>query len=319
MHPRTPDALRASLSLAAALTCAAALAACGSSAGGSPGASAGDSPAGGRRPTIVAGESFWGSIASQLAGNRAAVRSIIVAPGVDPHSYQATAQDARTVATAAMAIVNGIGYDRWMSQLLSGDSGSGAVVVDAGDVLGLGQGDNPHQWYSPSAVLKMVDAIVAGLDRVQPASASYFAAKRQFFLRNGLSEYNRLRDLIRARYAGVPVGYSESAFQPLGRDLGLKLLTPSSFAEAVAEGTDITASDKLEVDRQAQQHQIAVWVLNRQNVTPDVQQVSAIARAQQIPIVTITETLAPASDSFEQWQVAELRQLAAALHRATGR
>jgi zinc/manganese transport system substrate-binding protein len=33
----------------------------------------------------------------------------------------------------------------------------------------------------------------------------------------------------------------------------------------------------------------------------------------------VTETLSPASDSFQQWQVAELQRLAAALHRATGR
>jgi zinc/manganese transport system substrate-binding protein len=46
------------------------------------------------------------------------------------------------------------------------------------------------------------------------------------------------------RYAGTPVGYSESIFQPLGEYLGLKLLTPYSFAKAIAEGTDVNAQDK---------------------------------------------------------------------------
>ena len=35
--------------------------------------------------------------------------------------------------------------------------------------------------------------------------------------------------------------------------------------------------------------------------------------------MTVTETLSPQTDSFQQWQVAQLRALAAALARATGR
>jgi zinc/manganese transport system substrate-binding protein len=62
-----------------------------------------------------------------------------------------------------------------------------------------------------------------------------------------------------------------------------------------------------------------VWLFNSQNVTPDVQRVTELARERHIPVVTVTETLSPASDSFQQWQVAQLEGLARALHRATGR
>jgi zinc/manganese transport system substrate-binding protein len=60
-------------------------------------------------------------------------------------------------------------------------------------------------------------------------------------------------------------------------------------------------------------------VLNSQNLTPDVQRVSELARANGIPIATVTETLSPARDTFEQWQDAQLEGLAKALHEATGR
>jgi zinc/manganese transport system substrate-binding protein len=99
----------------------------------------------------------------------------------------------------------------------------------------------------------------------------------------------------------------------------LKLLTPYSFTKAIAEGTDVTAQDKQTVDNQAQNRLIKVWVYNSQNATPDIQRVNQIARAQHIPIATVTETLSPASDSFQQWQVAELEGLIAALHKATGK
>jgi zinc/manganese transport system substrate-binding protein len=296
----------------AALAIALLLAGCGRSGG----------PAGGahsRGFEVVAAENFWGSIAAQLAGDRASVTSIVVNPDTDPHSYEPNAADARTIAGANIAIVNGIGYDNWAPKLLQASPSSGRVVLTVGDLLGLGQGDNPHQWYSPQSVRRVVAKIVADYDRLDPSGAAYFAQRERLFLTRELERYDALRSEIRAKYAGVAVGYSESIFQPLGADLGLKLLTPYSFAKAVAEGADVTAQDKQTVDTQARKRLIKIWVFNSQNVTPDVQRVNDIAREERIPIATVTETLSPASDSFEQWQVAELEGLARALHEATGR
>src|SRR5262249_32838178 len=123
---------------------------------------------------VVAAESFWGSIAAQLGGTHASVASIVDSPAIDPHDYEPTASDARKLAVAEIAVVNGIGYDRWASQLLAANPSEGRVVVDAGDVLGLGDGANPHQWYSPSSVRRMVAAIAAAYRRADPKDASYF-------------------------------------------------------------------------------------------------------------------------------------------------
>jgi zinc/manganese transport system substrate-binding protein len=301
----------------ACATVAALLAGCdksGSSATAGMGAGAG-------RLRVVAAENFWGSIASQLGGSRVDVSSIIVNPDTDPHSYEPTAADARTLAGARLAIVNGIGYDNWAPKLLAASSGEGGgarVVLSVGDVLGLKEGDNPHQWYSPASVERVVGEIVADYDRLDPAGAGYFAARERAFATHALARYDELRAQIRRRYAGTPVGYSESIFRPLGEDLGLKLLTPYSFAKAIAEGGEVSAQDKRTVDRQAERREIAVWVFNSQNVTPDVQRVNEIARAHGIPIATVTETLAPASDTFEQWQVAQLEGLMRALEAGTG-
>jgi zinc/manganese transport system substrate-binding protein len=273
----------------------------------------------GRGFQVVAAENFWGSIAAQLAGDRASVTSIIVNPDTDPHSYEPNAEDARKLAGSQMAIVNGIGYDSWAPKLLQASPASARVVLNVGAALALKDGDNPHQWYSPSSVERVIERIVADYDRLDPQDAGYFAQRRRVFESQGLARYDALRREIRSRYAGVAVGYSESIFQPLGEDLGLKLLTPYSFARAIAEGTDVTAQDKQTVDAQVRGGQLAVWVFNSQNVTPDVQRVTELARERQIPVATVTETLAPPSDSFQQWQVVELEGLARALHRATGR
>jgi zinc/manganese transport system substrate-binding protein len=264
---------------------------------------------------VVAAENFWGSIAGQLGGTQAHVTSVIVDPGVDPHSYEPRASDARAFAGADLTIVNGVGYDRWASQLVDANPVDGRRELDVGRVLGLGDGDNPHQWYSPASVHRIVAAIAAEYAKLDPKDAAYFAARRQHFERTSLARYDALVETIRRRDGGTPVGYSESIFEPLGRALELRLVTPSGFAKSVAEGTEASAADEAKVAAQARSHEIAVWIYNSQNETPDVQRINAICRAEGIPVVTVTETLAPASATFQQWQSAQLTRLLLALGR----
>jgi zinc/manganese transport system substrate-binding protein len=280
--------------------------------------SAGPAGSGDGRLQVVAAENFWGSIAAQLGGKQVELHSIIVNPDTDPHSYEPTAADARAMAGAQMAIVNGIGYDEWASRLLSANSSGERSVLDVGKLLGLQTGANPHQWYSPAHVHAVIGKITAEYERLRPAQTAYFQQRKHVFETQGLARYQALIREIRARYAGVPVGYSESIFQPLGEALGLKLLTPYDFAKAIAEGTEVTAQDKQTVDRQASSREIDVWVFNSQNVTPDVKRVNELASAAHVPVATVTETLSPASASFQQWQAAELESLRAALRKATG-
>jgi zinc/manganese transport system substrate-binding protein len=265
---------------------------------------------------VVAAENFWGSIASQLGGEKVQVTSIIADPATDPHSYQPNSGDARTIATAGMVLVNGIGYDEWARQLLSADEGS-PTVLDVGKLLGLPEGANPHQWYSPANVHRVIAQITNDYKHLRPADSGYFDRRRTRFETVGLAPYERLLARIRSRYSGVPIGYSESIFQPLGQALALELVTPYSFAKAIAEGTDVTAQDKQTVDEQAETHEIKVWVFNSQNVTPDVKRVNELARAAHIPIATVTETLTPPTASFQQWQTTQLEGLAKALRQAT--
>ena len=301
----------AGLMLTAAL--ARSLAACGS---GAP-PSGGGAGAGGVR--VVAAESFWGSIASQLGGDRASVRSIVADPDQDPHSYEPTPADARALATAQLVILNGVGYDAWAPRLLAANPVSGRVVLTVGDLLGLKQGDNPHRWYDPDDVEAVANAITADLERLDPKGAATYARRRALLDARGLARYHALIAAIRARYAGVPVGASESVFALQAPALGLRLITPAGFMNAIGEGAEVSAQDTATVQRQLSRHEVEVWIYNSQNATPDVQRLTALARARHLPVATVTETMVPASATFEQWQVAQLERIRRALRQATGR
>jgi zinc/manganese transport system substrate-binding protein len=165
----------------------------------------------------------------------------------------------------------------------------------------------------------VIDQIVADYKKLDPGHASYFDAQKAKLEGAGLAQYKGLIAAIRARYAGVPVGASESIFAPLAQDLGLKLITPPGYLKAISEGTDPTARDKATTDAQISAKQIKLWVYNSQNATPDIKRLNDEAKARGIPIATVTETLTPAGASFQGWQSRQLAEIKAALAKATGR
>jgi zinc/manganese transport system substrate-binding protein len=282
------------------------------------GCDAGSSGSSGGVLKVVAAENFWGSIARQLGGTKVSVTSIISNPATDPHDYEPTAKDARNIAGAAYVIENGVGYDGWLGKLVSANHSSGQRVLNIGDLLGLKNGDNPHRWYSPDDVQQVIAQITSDYKLADAADAAYFDQQRTTFERDALAKYSGLVTQIKQRYSGVPVGASESIFTPLAQALGLKLLTPASFLDAISEGSDPTAGDKATCDQQIKEHQIKVYVYNSQNATPDVTAQINEAKAAGIPVVTITETLTPADATFQDWQSAQLQALANALAAATG-
>jgi zinc/manganese transport system substrate-binding protein len=306
---------------AAAGIAAAMLAGCSTTAPAAASAnSSGSSSGSGTKIAVVAAENFWGSIAAQLGGTHVTETSIITNPDTDPHDYEATPADARTIAAAQIFIQNGIGYDSsWAPKLVAANPNSSRTVLTVGNVVGLKAGDNPHQWYSHTSVYQVIDAITAAYKKADPADASYFDTQKSTFEDQTLAQYNQLESDIKSKYAGTPIGASESIVSPLADTLGLKMLTPYSFLKDISEGNDPTAADKSTIDQQIKSKAIKVYVYNSQNSTPDIAAQVAEAKAAGIPVTTVTETLAPAGDTFEQWQVAQLQALQAALAQATGK
>ncbi|MBS1846531.1 MAG: zinc ABC transporter substrate-binding protein [Actinobacteria bacterium] len=295
----------------ALVICAAALIALAGCGGG------GASAAGGK-VNVVAAEDFWGSIAEGVGGDRVAVTDIITNPAADPHDYEATANDARAMAGAQVSIVNGIGYDEWASKLLAASPDEGRVEVEVGDVLGLEAGDNPHQWYSPESVHRVIAALVEAFDEADPGHDSYYEERAAEFEKQDLARYNALITQIKKEFGGTKVGASESIFEPLAPALGLDLVTPAGFMDGIAEGTEPSPSDKATADHQIEDGEIDLWVYNSQNATPDVKRLNEAAEAAGIPIATVTETLTPEGASFQAWMVRELEGVQTALREGAG-
>ncbi len=94
--------------------------------------------------SVVASTNVYGDIAQSLAGDLATVTSIIESAAIDPHSYEASAQDQLAIANADIVIENGGGYDPFVDVLVDG-SGSSAIVISAVEASGLLEEDHAEE------------------------------------------------------------------------------------------------------------------------------------------------------------------------------
>jgi zinc/manganese transport system substrate-binding protein len=263
------------------------------------------------RIRVVASTSAWGSLAAQVGGGLVDVTSIVANPDIDPHEYEPTADDARTISTAQYVVFNGVGYDEWARNIVDSNNDKHQVVLDIGALTDAERGDNPHRWYFPDDVRSVVDRLIDDFNRIDPAHAADFDRRKTDFEAQQFKRYTDLIASIKQAHAGDPVGATESLFAGIAAATRLNVLTPTSFVTSISEGVDPSVQDKSRVEAQLASKVVHAFVVNPQNATRDVTDLVDQAKANGIPVVEFTETLV--GPTFIDWQVTQLQQLAAAL------
>jgi zinc/manganese transport system substrate-binding protein len=266
---------------------------------------------------VIAVENQYGSLVSRLGGRGVRFKSIITNPDADPHEFQTNFQVVQDYQTAQLVVENGLGYDDFSDKILETITHK-PQVVNAGDVLGLKAGDNPHVWYDPDAVDRLCQAITAALKELNPAGSEYFDARARDYA-GRLAPYHEAIARIRKRFAGTPVGATESIFVPMARATGLDLISPPGLMNAVAEDANPSVQDVAQFQQQIKDKKIKVLVYNNQTNGNLTSQLREMAEKAGIPVVGVSETLAPVDSTFENWQISQLKALEDALASSTGR
>ena len=103
---------------------------------------------------VLATFSILGDFVKNVGGDRVEVATL-VGPNSDAHVYAPAPADAKKVADAKVVIVNGLGYEGWMSRLAKASGSKAPVVVASKGVKerkapgGHGHGGaDPHAWQS---------------------------------------------------------------------------------------------------------------------------------------------------------------------------
>jgi zinc/manganese transport system substrate-binding protein len=330
--------------LAAALVLAApfGLAACsGGAEQAGPTAGAGECPT--TPVNVVVSVDQWGDIVSELGGQCANVTTVLASSAVDPHDYEPSPSDAAKFEGAQLVVINGGHYDEWAAKLAA-SSAPDAPVVDALAVSGgeaghegeehghEGEGHghegeapapesgehghegeaNPHVWYNPSAVTGVADAVTAEFGKLAPDAAEYFDQRRADFTET-LKPYDDLIDKIKANASGKTYAATESVFDDMAAAVGLTNRTPQGYQLSSANETDPSPADLDAFMRLLGDRGVDVLIYNTQTEGSVPEQIRAAAEGAGVPVVNVTETVPPGTQSFEAWQVDQLNALAKAL------
>ncbi len=269
------------------------------------------------RVRVVASTDVWGDVVRQVGGPDVLVDSLIDDPSQDPHDFQADARDQLAVSRARLVVVNGGGYDDFLTQLLTNAPASTATV-DAAAASGLDRsprtaGFNEHLWYDVPAVAAVADRIAAELGRVDPAHATTFRARAERF-RAELAGLQRTEADIRRTAAGKSVAITEPVPLYMTAALGLVNRTPPAFSEAVEEGGDVAPAVLRAQLALLSGHRVAVLAYNEQTAGATTDQVLAAAKAADVPVVGVRETL-PDGMGYVEWMQHDLAALRAAVAR----
>ncbi len=92
---------------------------------------------------VVASFSILGDLTRAVGGDRVAVRTL-VGPNGDAHVFQPSPQDAATVSSARVLVVNGLGFEGWMERLTGTTRFAGVTAVASQGVQALAADAHDH-------------------------------------------------------------------------------------------------------------------------------------------------------------------------------
>ncbi|MFZ5649583.1 MAG: metal ABC transporter substrate-binding protein [Bacillota bacterium] len=227
-----------------ALFLLAALSGCGGGNGKAPGAAGGGKEAGtaavkGERVRVTATIYPLYDFARNVGGDKVEVYSLLP-PGAEPHHWEPAPGDMVKLGKSNVLIYNGAGLEPWLENALKSVDSGRITLVDCSAGVKLIEGEkhdghegehkgehkggemsDPHIWLDPANAAVMVDNILSGLVKSDPAN-------REYYTENAVKYKAMLAELdgrYRAALAGARIRHfvvSHDSFGYLARRYGLE-------------------------------------------------------------------------------------------------
>ncbi|CAN1546387.1 LraI ABC-type metal ion transport system, periplasmic component/surface adhesin [Burkholderiaceae bacterium] len=163
---------------------------------------------------VVASFSILADMIKQVGGPHVAVTSL-VGPNSDAHVFDPTPADAKRLASAKLVVVNGLGFEGWMSRLIQSSGYKGPVLTASKGVktIPMAESDHghghshshaapdPHAWQSLLNARQYVENIRVALSAAMPAHSADFQSRATDYLK----QIDALEKSTQARIAAVPM------------------------------------------------------------------------------------------------------------------
>ena len=246
---------------------------------------------------VVASVNQWGTVAKTLGGDNVNVTSIINSTNVDAHDYEPTTSDIAKLQKAQVIIVNGAGYDAWA---VKAAQSAKATVVNAAEVGGVKDGDNPHIWFSADVRKAMAQAITDAYAKADSAKKSDFDKLNDQWMTEEGNVEGKIAE-VKQKSDGLAYAATESVASYLAEDMGLADATPSGYAQATANESEPTPTDIKQFTDALKAGEIKLLVVNTQEESELTGKITNAAKSANVPMVNLTEQMPEQYDSLTAW------------------
>lgn len=157
------------------------------------------------------------------------VTVVPVVPGdVDVGAYQPRPEDVAKLTTLDALVVNGLGHDTFIDEMLRASGNARCVVIRPNDGLALlpshgGEGMNPHTFLSLSNAAQQTYAIARALGALRPAWRAKLQQNAKAYAARLRALQGRAQQRLRG-HAGLQVMTVHDGYGYLLQDLGVKLV-----------------------------------------------------------------------------------------------
>lgn len=257
---------------------------------------------------VAASLNFYGEAARQVAGKYGDVTTFINNAAVDPHDYQPGTKQARIVNNANVIIVNGLGYDSWLSKIAIANNKNGSVINVAHDVAHKASNSNEHIWYRERTMTDLTTLLAKRYGKLDPAHKQYYERRaEQYQKRLGKISWEITRCKNNVSPSRRTVDVTEPVFDYALNDLGYRV-NNAHFAKAIEDNNDPSPKDISKMQNDIIHHKIAFLVVNTQETNTTINNMVNLAKQHDVPLLKVTEA-EPAHSNYVQWMLRQYRQL----------
>lgn len=246
---------------------------------------------------VVASVNQWGTVAKTLGGDNVNVTSIINSTNVDAHDYEPTTSDIAKLQKAQVIIVNGAGYDAWA---VKAAQTANATIVNAAEVGGVNDGENPHVWFSAEVRKAVAQAITKAYEQVDVEKKNDFDKMNDQWTAEENNVESKIAE-VRQKTDGLAYAATESVASYLAEDMGLADATPSGYARATANESEPTPTDIKQFTDALKAGEIKLLVVNTQEESELTGKITDAAKSVEVPMVELTEQMPEQYDSLTAW------------------
>ncbi|AUG99484.1 metal ABC transporter substrate-binding protein [Pectobacteriaceae bacterium CE70] len=185
---------------------------------------------------VVASFSVLGDMVSQIGGEHVTVTDL-VPPNGDPHEFEPSPKDSKTLASANVVFVSGLGLEGWMNRLIKASGYKGPIVTASTGIHRLKMDEDgktvtdPHAWNSMGNGIVYAHNIIDALVKADPQNADYYRQHGESYVQ----QLQKLDDYAKKTFASIPkekrkVLTSHDAFGYFSAAYGVTFLAPMGYS-----------------------------------------------------------------------------------------